>query len=250
VDDAEVFARSTTCTGSLGLNTSRASCRTPARPFFGGRPRFAGASPSFVRRRCFAVRRAFPVPALFKSSSCSCRFRGFAFLTRLAMLSHSSYASARRRFWHIFYHAIDSGSLGYPHTTPGRLCFIAILDTWRVRGASGCEAPAFVPEARAIAPPSLAFSTSAGQTSGAQTVSVLNRDYDHYAGALQVSLAGAGASQFTIANDGCNGNDLAPRTACTIEVQFRPATTGVVAADLMIVGGNGTTAIPLSGTGL
>ena len=88
-----------------------------------------------------------------------------------------------------------------------------------------------------------------GQTSTAQTITVMNTSFEYYSGPLQLSLIGPNASQFVIANDGCNLTDLGPRTMCTVDVQFQPTATGAVGADLMIVGGNGSSTVALAGTG-
>ena len=64
------------------------------------------------------------------------------------------------------------------------------------------------------------------------------------------SITGTDSSQFTIANDDCNGQTLSYGQQCTVTVQFDPTTDGQLQADLQVPSNavNPVT-VPLSGAG-
>ena len=71
---------------------------------------------------------------------------------------------------------------------------------------------------------------------------------------LHVSTATLGSpnpGQFTISNDLCSGQTVAPAGTCTVDVAFAPTSVGAKTASLDIASDatNGTVSVPLSGTG-
>jgi hypothetical protein len=67
----------------------------------------------------------------------------------------------------------------------------------------------------------------------------------------EATLGGAHASDFTIADDACNGRALAPDASCRIGIDFAPRADGNRGADLTLKAATGETEVaPLTGTGV
>ncbi len=85
-----------------------------------------------------------------------------------------------------------------------------------------------------LSPAAIDFGAVAvGRTSDVHTITLTNSG----GGLLEVTavdLGGSGASQFTVALDGCTGAALAAGSSCTIDVVFSPMITGVHDAALTV----------------
>ena len=116
--------------------------------------------------------------------------------------------------------------------------------------AAGLTGTGANPAVLSVSPTPHGFGTWAtGTTSGAQTFTVANSGTGP-ATALTISLTGADTGQFTISNDTCAGQTLAPSASCTVDAAFAPTSTGVKSASLQATEAFGlTAAASLSGTG-
>ncbi|HUS32777.1 MAG TPA: hypothetical protein VMZ53_29955, partial [Kofleriaceae bacterium] len=69
---------------------------------------------------------------------------------------------------------------------------------------------------------------------------------DHATGAVSASITG----QFAIASNGCSGA-LAAHDSCTIQVTFKPTSTGAKTGSLQVSASpGGSDTFPLAGTGI
>jgi len=106
------------------------------------------------------------------------------------------------------------------------------------------------PASLAINPTPGAFATVVGTTSSPITFKATNNGTAP-SGALTVALAGAGAAQFAITDNGC-GASVAGGANCTVTVVFKPIAAGSVTASLTVTdataGSTPATAV-LNGTG-
>ena len=69
----------------------------------------------------------------------------------------------------------------------------------------------------------------------------------------QVTLTGANADEFRVANDGCSGQSVSPLSNCTIQAQFSPKSSGAKSAAISIPSNDTTSptvTVSLSGTGV
>ncbi len=96
-------------------------------------------------------------------------------------------------------------------------------------------------------PTSLSFTSTVNVRTAAQTVTVRNTSTTAVAG-LGIALGGAGASQFAQSNS-C-GKSLAAGASCTVNVTFRPTTSGAKGAELVLTfpALGSPLSVPLSGT--
>jgi hypothetical protein len=110
-----------------------------------------------------------------------------------------------------------------------------------------CSSGQCVGPSLSLSPTTYAFvPTTVGQTATQQPF-VLKNSGNGASGTLTTAIAGANATEFAIASDGCAGHTLAPNASCTIEVTFTPASRGPRAASLNVNGGAFFAA--LTGTG-
>ncbi|HDL20960.1 MAG TPA: choice-of-anchor D domain-containing protein, partial [Nitrospirae bacterium] len=105
----------------------------------------------------------------------------------------------------------------------------------------------------AVTPASHDFGNVAvGMTSLIQTFTVSNNG----SGDLVINnvyLTGTNPYQFSIEADNCNGQTIASSGSCTIDVSFKPTSTGAKNADLLVASNDPDTptlSIPLTGTGV
>ena len=109
------------------------------------------------------------------------------------------------------------------------------------------------PDPISISPTSFAFTaTTVGMTSTAQTFTLFNTGTVS-TGVLASSLTGLDPTQFAIitATDTCTGVNVPGPGMCTIDVVFKPTTTGAKAASLSLTSTpGGTHTATLTGTGL
>jgi hypothetical protein len=110
--------------------------------------------------------------------------------------------------------------------------------------------PASASATVSFAPASLTFaSQDVGTTSTAQTITATNNG-DQSLFFNNVSTSG-NTLDFTIGNDDCIGNVLAPGTSCSISVTFSPTATGTRTANVVYTDNapNSPQVVPLTGTG-
>ncbi len=92
---------------------------------------------------------------------------------------------------------------------------------------------------------------SLGSTSAAQTVEVENTGaIDIILGTLAIS--GANAADFTLSNDTCSGETLAPAATCTFDIALTPQALGARSAQVDIPSDapSSSDVVPLSGAGV
>lgn len=78
-----------------------------------------------------------------------------------------------------------------------------------------------------IAPAALSFPlTGFGATSAVQVITITNNG-DGVGALLSPAITGANSASFAMTRDGCLGRTLLPAESCSIDVVFRPATTGL-----------------------
>jgi len=111
----------------------------------------------------------------------------------------------------------------------------------------------WLPSDISIDPTSVNFgSIYVGNTSAAQTFSVTNTgNTDLVIGTL--SITGTNASEFSIQNDNCSLQTIAPSGTCTLDVVFSPTSPGTKTANLSIQSNDPDTPIfdaPISGVGI
>jgi hypothetical protein len=101
-----------------------------------------------------------------------------------------------------------------------------------------------------LSPSSLEFGSQLLTTSNTQSV-VLQNVGDAPLRVDTIALAGANVTDFSLASDGCAGQELLPGSICTLNVRFRPAAIGSRSASLVITdnAAGGPRVVPLSGTG-
>jgi hypothetical protein len=88
-----------------------------------------------------------------------------------------------------------------------------------------------------------------GQSSPTVNLSYINAGYKP-TGTLATTLAGAGASAFSLGADNCSGHVLAPSASCSVALTFHPTTIGALAATVAVNGApGGTGSVAVSGTG-
>jgi uncharacterized repeat protein (TIGR01451 family) len=104
---------------------------------------------------------------------------------------------------------------------------------------------------QSISPSSLGFGDQPlGSTSTAKTVTLTSSGTASLVvGTLGIS--GANAGDFSLTNDGCSGQTVAPGNHCTVDVQFSPTAIGGRSASLNIPGNAPSSPghVPLSGNG-
>lgn len=107
------------------------------------------------------------------------------------------------------------------------------------------------PDPDVISPPSVDFGAAIVDCpTTAKMFTVTNTGTTTH-GPITTSIGGATAGDFMITSDGCTGQSLAPTAACTLSVQFQPATAGAKFAALDVTSSPAVSLIAgLAGTGL
>jgi len=105
-----------------------------------------------------------------------------------------------------------------------------ILTSGRVNAFRALTTP-IVPHI-SISPSSKDFGTvTVGSSSSSQTFTVSNQGTANLI-IGQITLAGANAAEFSMANDGCSNHTIAPLSNCTIQATFSPASAGAKSATI------------------
>lgn len=107
-----------------------------------------------------------------------------------------------------------------------------------------------VASAASASPANLGFGSMRINTTRTETVTV-NSTGDAVLEIGQLSLTGADAVRFSISDDDCSEEDVAPGQSCTVKVTAAPTVTGTIAAVLQVPhDGNGGSQVPLAATGI
>ncbi len=103
-----------------------------------------------------------------------------------------------------------------------------------------------------VSPASADFgSVNVGSTSSPQTFTVSNSGTANLV-IGQIALSGSNASEFSLSNDGCSGQTVAPQSNCTVQAKFSPASAGSKSAAISIPSNDTaspTVTVSLTGTG-
>jgi hypothetical protein len=135
--------------------------------------------------------------------------------------------------------------------SPG-VCAAGRLDCNRdlgIAGGDGCETSGLC-AGFDVTPASASFGAVAALTASPPTTFTIRNSGDSASGPVEVLLEGANASDFATSADTCLGTALAPGAVCTVNITFRPTSTGPRAAALRISAfPGGISRAALSGTG-